>query len=116
MGTRSLYLRIACGAKSSFGVARFTSHAGQVWSLESVVATAPPPPGSPTTDREVVVGQFAVHAEFAGCPHCGARSCIKCVRCEKVSCWNEDLRRSECGWCGVVLPVADAITSLGRAD
>lgn len=40
------------------------------------------------------------HTEgYLGCPYCGTKSFVQCNKCQKISCWNGEIRLN-CEWCG----------------
>jgi predicted RNA-binding Zn-ribbon protein involved in translation (DUF1610 family) len=58
-----------------------------------------------------VRGSFEFDSEYPGCPHCGASSIFKCGMCNKIGCWDAEVRVVTCPWCGKTDELAGHIES-----
>ncbi len=50
-------------------------------------------------EKDQIVGFFAFIEEYPGSPHCKANAAVVC-ECGKVACWDGEMRRVICPWCG----------------
>lgn len=62
-------------------------------------------------DKVVITGNLYPTDDYNGCPYCKTLRFVKCGRCGKLSCWNNEEKIS-CAWCGLsgnVTPIHDEI-------
>lgn len=52
----------------------------------------------------------------SGCPYCGNLSYVKCGTCNKLSCWNPEVKRFTCAICDASGEVNGTIDSLDGVD
>ncbi len=105
---------LACGATRNLSTARFEKNEQGVWMLMSASARNERPDASSATYGSVE-GPFGTATSYPGCPHCGARSYVKCGACGHLSCWRGSGEFS-CGWCANRGPVEGTIQTLARLD
>lgn len=56
-------------------------------------------------------GSFGFDQSYPGCPHCSARSIVRCC-CGKVACLNGESSVVTCPWCGGSGELGGHVTSL----
>lgn len=68
-------------------------------------------------DNNQISGSFWFDDGYPGCSYCHTRGVFKCGACNKLSCWDGEIKFVTCPWCGNQGELEGTIESLmARAD
>lgn len=110
MNETVLFIGLSCCHTRMPGVGRF------VWNgtAYALVAVSRQRPGStpPVEPRGQIQAAFVTTPDYPGCPGCGARSFVRCGRCQRLGCWEDSWAIFHCPTCGNSGPVSGVIDRL----
>jgi len=114
----SIRIVFACAQTKRLGIARFEQFDNDphhAWWLTAARPLGDDAQANQFTSIGNIKGPFYYHHDYAGCPHCDAKSFVKCHNCGRMSCWN-NTRMGPCGWCPATGAVEGSIQDLARVD
>ena len=53
-------------------------------------------------DTTEIRGSLKYAEGYPGCPYCGAMNFVRCGTCDKLTCYNNEVKLG-CGWCGTLM-------------
>lgn len=51
-------------------------------------------------DRNEISGVINISSTYPNCPYCGATGFYRCNQCGKIVCWDPNVSKVTCPWCG----------------